>query len=809
MTTRPLPLLPPTESPQPTGDEPGLGLLTCDQGWLPLTAVEIHGQVAGLGATVTVRQRYHNPFDHPIEATYIHPLPDRAAVVAFSMVIGDRRIEGELQERGQARHTYDQALDLGHRAAITEEDRPDVFTTRVGNLQPGDQAEVELRLVQPLPWADGQAELRLPLVVAPRYIPGQPLDGAPVGGGTALDTDAVPDASRISPPVLLAGLPNPVELAVEVDFGHQLPSGLCSSLHTVVEGDAAVSLRPGERLDRDLILRWPTNQDGAGAGHRAEPTVEAQAAPDDEGSAEGTFTVTILPPADEPGRQARRVAVVLDRSGSMGGWKMVAARRAAARIIDTLGPDDHFTLLGFDHQVERPSHLEQGLVAATDRNRWLAIEWLASLEARGGTELGQPLLTALDDLTPPTAGTDPEPTATCVLVTDGQVGNEDQILAELGARADQARLFTIGIDQAVNAGFLRRLAALGGGRCELVESDDRLDEVMRAIHRRIAAPVLESVTLTGNHSLEAVSPSGALDCFSGVPLVIRGRYRGQPPTITWTGQAADGSTMTGSTTPSEAPDPGARPLWARSRVRDLEDELAALAFVPRAPGSPDTNQMEAGIVALSLSTGVLSRFTAFVAVDRSVQVEGGTPLGVVQPVERPRGWAAPAGLVAGHGPVMARAQTMAAPMPAAAAPAGNPDWMAAPEAAALTAPGGGPGDKRLSEATTARGRRRRVPPRITARLAGRGDPAPEPGPGPVRLTPYRARIEELVARIDQGQRGWPVERDLDDLIGDLRSVEAPSELIEALERLLEEVQSGAEPAATTAQLTDLVERLLG
>src|SRR5262249_33264834 len=150
--------------------------------------------------------------------TYIFPLPDRAAVTRFRMEVAGRVIEGVLQERAQARKEYEQAIQAGHRAAITEEDRPNVFTLRVGNLMPGEQATVRLTLVGPLPTSDGEATFRFPLVVAPRYIPGKPLPGPSVGDGTAPDTDAVPDASRITPPVLLLGYPNPVclSLAVEV-----------------------------------------------------------------------------------------------------------------------------------------------------------------------------------------------------------------------------------------------------------------------------------------------------------------------------------------------------------------------------------------------------------------------------------------------------------------------------------------------------------------------------------------------------------------------------------------------------------------
>src|SRR5262249_36114199 len=150
----------------------------------------------------------------------------------------------------------DAAIQAGHRAAITEEERSGVFTMRVGNLMPNERAKVTLTMTGPLVYDDGEATFRFPLVVAPRYIPGNALGGENVGEGTAFDTDAAPDASRITPPVLLPGFPNPVRLALSVELdGAGLPiTDLRSSLHGVVEDPSGgirstrrIHIQPGER----------------------------------------------------------------------------------------------------------------------------------------------------------------------------------------------------------------------------------------------------------------------------------------------------------------------------------------------------------------------------------------------------------------------------------------------------------------------------------------------------------------------------------------------------------------------------------
>src|SRR4051812_2616458 len=489
-------ILPQLTEPVPAEDDAGLGALVTGRGNLPLRALDVDAKLSGLLATTTLRQRFANTLGEPLEATYIFPLPPRAAVTGFRMEVGDRVVDGVLKERGEARAAYDDAIAAGQQASIAEQERPGVFTVRAGNLLPGEEAAITLTMAAPLPWADGVATYRFPLVVAPRYIPGAALGGPPAGDGTAPDTDAVPDASRITPPVLLPGFPSTVGLSITAELDPAgLPLGeIRSSLHTVVTtehagGRRTLTVTPGERPDRDFVLRYGIGGDGI-----TPALVTAADENDGVQAAEGSFALTVVPPvAAASGAALGRDAVfVLDRSGSMDGWKMVAARRAVARMIDGLGERARFAVLAFDTVVEQPAGLPAATLSpATDRNRFTAVEFLAGLKARGGTELATPLTDALDRLGPADPGRD----RVLVLVTDGQVGNEDQILALAVPRLTGIRVFTVGVDTVVNEAFRERLASVGGGACELVESDDRLDDAMDRVHRRIEPPVLTGLRI--------------------------------------------------------------------------------------------------------------------------------------------------------------------------------------------------------------------------------------------------------------------------------------------------------------------------
>jgi Ca-activated chloride channel family protein len=797
--------------------EAGVGTVATLRGNLPLLGIDVDATLTGLVARVALTQTFGNRFDQPLEATYIFPLPDRAAVTEFRMEVGERVVEGVLKERGQARAEYDTAVREGRRASIAEEERPGVFTMRVGNLLPSERVTVRLVMTGPLPWDEGEATFRFPLVVAPRYIPGAPLDGEPVGAGTEPDTDAVPDASRISPPVLLPGFPNPVDLSIAVRID---PAGLDlgtvrSSLHAVVQeeqdGVRVVRVAPGERADRDFVLRIRTG-DGTVA--------TAVAAAEDAEGGQGTFALTLLPPAGPDAVHPRDVVFVLDRSGSMAGWKMVAARRAVARMVDSLTPRDRFLVLAFDNLIETPPEgggsgglepsppegggsggLEpsppegqgSGLQVAGDHARFLAVDYLSRLEARGGTEMAAPLARALDFLTqpapeprplvpgPPNREGSPEPEGTVpvvhtppggpgprdlvlVLVTDGQVGNEDQILRLLAPRLGGVRVYTVGVDTAVNEGFLKRLAGLGGGACELVESEDRLDEVMDRVHRRIGAPVLTDLELVPaglDVELGSLAPRRLPALFAGSPLVASGRFAGRAAgAVTVRGRDAAGQPWSATVEATAGDAAALTATWARAHLRDLEDRYAT-------DPAPDRD-LERRIVETSLRFGVLCRFTAFVAADVRVVNQGGVVHRVLQPVEAPAGWD--------------MLRRVAAAMPMAAVHAGG--LQAAPF-------GGRSGAPRVQRAML---------DRRLGGLAGRAGPGrpgrrsggfPTDPLGGADLTPYRQRAGALATMVER-DRAHPkglglVRVGVEALVADLESVGAVEEEVRPLRELAVEL----------------------
>jgi len=608
-----------------------LGSLKSEKAALPLASVSLRARVESRVAEVTVEQKFHNPLRETIEAVYVFPLAGGCAVSRFEMQIGARKLQAKIEERGEARRQYAEALDAGKRAALLEQERDDVFTIQAGNIAPGDEITVRLTYSERLPFfEDGRTELRLPLVVAPRYIGGDELAREQAGHGIRSDTTTVPDASRITPPRLADGFDPRVALSIEVELFGGFAELECSQ-HAVRTSagpeSAKVQLsREREPLDRDFVLRWKA----AGAKVQSQLLVHGELA-----------MLSVIPPAREGFLGTPRdVVFVVDRSGSMQGVKMASAARACTLLLRTLSPRDRFAVQAFDDVVE---WMPGGFAHADEGGIERGEKWLREIFSRGGTELDGAMGAALEKIGE--ASSSEGRAQVVVLLTDGQVGDESSVLKRLQGALGDARVFTVGIDTAVNGGFLKRLAALGGGTSTLVEPGARLEEALQAVGREIGAPLVTGLRVEGEVSDSA--PALLPDLFAGRPSTAFFRFGGGRVKVT--GRWADGSRFEEVVQPREAPLAAIDHLWARARVVDLEDEFRV----------SHSEAVKRQIIALSVKHTVLTRFTAFVVIDDEVVNRGGQRRTVVQPVEMPAEWA-PATLTMAAGPMR----------PMGAAPAG-------------------------------------------------------------------------------------------------------------------------------------------
>ena len=611
---------------------------------LPLKHTNVSAEISGLVARVEVTQTYRNPMDKPIEAIYVFPLPENSAVDDMKIRIGERLIEADIKRRDDARKTYEDAKRDGYTAALLEQERPNVFTQSIANMEPGVDIEVIIRYVQDLTIDSGEEEFVFPMVVGPRFIPGNATGAS--GPGWSPDTDEVPDASRITPPIVGGGMRSGHDISIQVVIDPGLPViDLDVPTHDVnlVETDGAmvVTLSPKDSLpNRDFVMRFRTDgpeTSGAVLAHK-----------DKRG---GFFSLVVQPPAldvDELlGR--REVVFVIDVSGSMSGVPLAMAKDAAREAIRRLRPVDTFNVITFAGQTARAFAVSR---PANTTNVREALSFVDAAMAGGGTYLAN----AVDEALSPTVADGRN--RTVVFLTDGYVGNEASILGQVQAFIDaheadgrSARAFGLGVGSSVNRYLLDGIGKAGRGATVILTNREDPVRAVGTIYRMIDHPILTDVKVSwGGLAVKDVMPVVLPDLVASRPLVLHGRYaKGGVGTVVVSG-VANGRRVKVEvpvTLPNNEPRGAVlETLWARARIEALERSLW---------DGPNDKAVET-ITSLGLDYRLVTAYTSFVAVDRSKKVGDGHSTTIVQPVDAPEdvdpAMAAPVGVLSGKAAVM-------------------------------------------------------------------------------------------------------------------------------------------------------------
>ncbi len=635
--------------------------------YLPAPTLEtrVRGRVSGMIARIEVAQTFENPFDEWQEGVYVFPLPEDAAVDSMRLRIGERLIEGQIAERAEAKRTYQAARDSGTKASLVEQERPNIFTVSVANIGAGEAVSVEIAYLQTLKYDHGAFRLRFPMVVGPRYIPG---DGAIVGvRGSAWgeDTGEVPDASRITPPVRRPeeGRANPLSLEIEVTPGFAVGE-IKSPTHRV-----AVSRGKGERFtvtldggevpaDSDFELAWrPRSGTAPAAGLFSERVGE-------EYYALLVVTPPEAPEAPEaPERLPREAVFVIDTSGSMHGASIEQAKAALTLALTRLLPGDRFNVIQFNDQ---PSALFRAARPVERSSLKKALRYVGGLEAEGGTEILSALRMALD------GGEDPGRLRQVIFLTDGAVGNERALFDWIAGHIGDSRLFTIGIGSAPNGYFMRKAAALGRGTFTYVGATDEVGEKMALLFEKLERPVLTDLAVRWPAGSETEAwPRRLPDLYHGEPVVVSARLTRLSGEVEVSGRLAGRPWRTVVSLGGKGEDSGVATVWARAKIEAVLDTLHQGA---------DPAQVRRSVLAVALPHRLLTAYTSMVAVDLTPSRPVAEPLNQRSVATNlPRGWdydqvfgeqsAQPSGLRKAAVKLKAPVATIAYQLPRTATPA--------------------------------------------------------------------------------------------------------------------------------------------
>ena len=612
----------PETQPVPSDEEtPGCGAMLAEieekKIPLPLKHTDVKGKISGYIATVEVTQQFHNPYDEKIEAVYVFPLPQNAAVNEFIMIIGDRRIRGIIRERKEAERIYQEARRQGYVASLLTQERPNIFTQKVANIEPGKEIDVNIKYFNTLSYVDGWYEFVFPMVVGPRFNPPDYTDGV---GAVARGKTGI-SGQRTEVQYLKPGerSGHDISLSVNIDAGVIIEELSCPShaIKKTIETPQIVHVQLSH-LDtipnKDFVLRYKVS------GSKIKSAVVTHQ--DERG---GFFTLMLYPPDDlkQLKRAPMEMVFVLDCSGSMSGKPIAKAKDAIKRALRKLEPDDTFQVIRFSQSA---SQLGPKPVPATRANVRKALQYVDSLHGSGGTMMIEGIKAALD------FPHDSNRFRLVSFMTDGYIGNEIQILAAVHQRLGSSRIFSFGVGSSVNRYLLDRMAKLGKGAVAYVGLNDSSSQVVDLFYERISHPALTDVEIDwGDLEVTDVFPRRIPDLFVGRPLIITGRFEGQPNTnIQVTGKV--GSFTRQIAIPvtldnSAATHPGIACVWARKQIEDLANQVTY-------DSSPE---LPSRIKQVALEYGLMSAYTAFVAVDSTQRTAGGHGVTVAVPVPVPHG----------------------------------------------------------------------------------------------------------------------------------------------------------------------------
>jgi Ca-activated chloride channel family protein len=592
-------------------------------GLCPLKHTDVKASISGFLARVTVTQEFENPYADKIEAVYTFPLPQDSAVDDMTILVGDRTIRGKIKEREEARQIYEAARNAGYVAALLDQERPNIFTQSVANIEPGKKVTVTISYVETLKYEEGSYEFSFPMVVGPRYIPGNATGKS--AGGWAPDTDQVRDASRITPPVTPEGTRagHDISIAVSVDAGVPI-QGLDAKLHDVITerpSPRRAELRLAKKAvipNKDFVLNYEV------AGKKIEDTILTHF----DGKT-GFFAMILQPPERVTAEDVtpKELVFVLDTSGSMSGFPIEKAKETMNLALEGLYPRDTFNLITFagDTHVLFPSP-----VPATPENLRKAQEFLASRQGGGGTEMMRAIRMALDP------SDSQEHVRIVCFMTDGYIGNDMAILGEI-QKHPNARIFSFGIGNSVNRFLLDKMAEHGRGEVEYVTLQDNGSAAARRFHERVRNPLLTDISIGwGQLAVSDIYPKRIPDLFSAKPVVLTGRYTsaGRAEIVLrgkMSGRDFERRIPVSFSSSAKEHDVLSK-LWARTRI----DDLMASDYAGIQQGSPKP-EVKQEITQLGIAHRLMTQFTSFVAVEEQFITEGGKPRRVEVPVEMPEG----------------------------------------------------------------------------------------------------------------------------------------------------------------------------
>lgn len=611
----------------------------------PMQNVEISAVIGSMIAEVTLVQNYINIANYSIEAAYIFPLPHNAQVTGFKGRIGENEVKGEFREKDEAFAEYEKAVRRGDSAVLLESCRPDIFQISLGNIASGEKASISITYLENIEVVDSELRWMVPTVIAPRYIPRKNRRyGRSIGMNAAMEGGGTAGTEYITPPIGETSYTLRIKAALRGVKGIRKVSSPSHPVEVLFNGgDVDVSLaKETELLDSDFILSVLLDEDAEScyiiaegkkdAGFEtsdAANNVQGLVCNDGMGYAGEAFGMAkLMIDMDDCCEMQKNYEYIfiIDISGSMTGEKLKQAKRALVISLRNLLEGDYFNIVAFESNFSRFSN---EAVPYSQQNLEKADQWISALNAAGGTEIFDPLRFVLEEM-----ASDNGLERVVLLFTDGQVGNENEIIRLVKGHNQSLQLFPFGIDTAVNKYFIDGLAASGNGIPEYIYPGERIEDKVIRQFSRIHQPYLANPAAFAKNGeeLNTVPPMPARiysseeygfmvqsECLGPIEeITIRGTIHGRDEEILLKPNVEGNARLLGL-------------KWAKEKIELLEEKASG-------NNQRRNDLIKKKIVELSIRYSLLSTMTSLVAVHKRAVKEKGIPETIVIPVAKPRGW---------------------------------------------------------------------------------------------------------------------------------------------------------------------------
>src|SRR5450755_132496 len=350
----------------------------------------------------------------------------------------------------------------------------------------------------------------------------------------------------------------------------------------------------------------------------------------------------------------------------MGGTSIIQAKASLTYALGRLQPNDRFNVIRFDDTMDV---LFQHPVPADAEHVANAKSFVGALQAEGGTEMVPAMQAALTD----NAAGDANTVRQVVFLTDGAIGNEQQLFDTITAMRGRSRVFMVSIGSAPNTFLMTRAAELGRGAFTHIGSVEQVEERMRGLFGKLENPAVTGLAAKFSEATADLAPAAIPDLYRDEPLVLAAKLDTLKGSVEIKGRIGDRPWVVTLALANAAEGKGLSKLWARRKIDDAE-----IARTLRTTTPEDADKT---ILALALQHQLVSRLTSLVAVDKTPSRPEGEPLKLTElPLNLPAGWdfakvfgerprlPAPTERRADAGDTRTQAAAMKRPLPAVALP---------------------------------------------------------------------------------------------------------------------------------------------